>query len=56
VEEKFGADDYRQTISDLLEYKQLNSVEEYAKGFEDMRCVLLMHNTGLGEMFFVSHL
>jgi hypothetical protein len=51
-----GADDYRQTTSDLLEYKQLNSVEEYAKGFEDMRYVLLMHSTGLGEMFFVSHL
>jgi hypothetical protein len=29
-------------------------VEEYAKGFEEMRYVLLMLNTSLGDMFFVS--
>jgi len=36
VEKKFGANDYRDAIGDLLDLKQTGSVEEYATTFENL--------------------
>ena len=54
VEKKFGAHDYRDAISKLLELKQTTSVEEYAIAFENLQFEICMHNDGFDDMFFVS--
>lgn len=54
MEEKFGANEYRTTLGELMELKQTASVEEYISTFEDLQYQLTMLNTGLGEMFFVT--
>lgn len=52
VEEKFGANEYRTALGELMELKQTASVEEYISAFE-MQYQLTMLNTGLGDMFFL---
>lgn len=54
VETKFGANDYRQALGDLLELNQADSVEEYITQFEALQYQLSIHNMGLDEMFFVT--
>lgn len=54
VESKFGANDYRTALGELLELKQTGSVEEYILAFEALQYQLTMHNMGLGDLFFVT--
>lgn len=57
VEEKFGADDYRSALIELLELKQQGSVENCAAAFESLQYQICMHNSGYDdEVLFVSHL
>jgi hypothetical protein len=37
VEDKFGKDDYRKALTDLLELKQIGSVEDYFKEFRELQ-------------------
>jgi hypothetical protein len=55
AEEKFGADDYRKSIQELLSLKQEGSVEEYTQEFQAVQYQICMFNAGLDEMFFTSH-
>jgi hypothetical protein len=55
VEKKFGADDYRKSIQELMCLKQEGTVEEYTQEFQDVQYQLCMFNTWLDEMFFTSH-
>lgn len=41
-------------MGDLLELKQLASVEEYIVALEALQYQLTMHNMGLDEMFFIT--
>lgn len=54
VESKFGANDYRATLGELLELRQTRSVEEYIQAFEALQYQLTMHNMGLGDLFFIT--
>jgi hypothetical protein len=55
VEEKFGIDDYRKSIQELLCLKHDGSVEEYTQEFQTVQYQICMFNAGLDEMFFTSH-
>jgi hypothetical protein len=54
VEEKFGKDDYREALTELLELKQTGSVEEYFCEFQELQFQLCMHNEGYDDLFFAS--
>jgi hypothetical protein len=54
LEEKFGKDDYRKSLTDPLELKQSGSVEEYFREFQELQFQVSMHNDGYGELFFAS--
>lgn len=54
VEAKFGANDYRDAIGELLELSQTTTVEEYTTAFENLQFEICMHNDGFGDTFFVS--
>jgi hypothetical protein len=52
--EKFGADDYRKHLKQLLALKQKGSVEEYQLQFEALSYHVSMANPHYDEQFFVS--
>jgi hypothetical protein len=54
VEQQFGLDDYRESLNELLELKQLGIVEEYAAAFQSLQFQVCMYNTGYDDVFFVS--
>ena len=54
VGKKFGANDYRDAMSELLELKQTDSVEDYAAAFENLQFEITMHNSGFDDTFFMS--
>lgn len=53
VEHKFGDNDYRTTITQLLELQQADSLEAYILTFEDLQYQITMHNSELGDLFFI---
>ncbi|KAK1607032.1 hypothetical protein QYE76_030705 [Lolium multiflorum] len=54
VLEKFGADDYRKFLKQLLALKQKGSVEEYQLQFEALSYQISIQNPNYDEQFFVS--
>ena len=54
VEDKFGASDYRDAISELLDLTQTSTVEQYATAFENLQFEICMHHDGYDDLFFVS--
>lgn len=54
VESKFGDNDYREALTQLLELQQTDSLETYMASFEELQYQLSMHNNGLDELFFVT--
>ncbi|WVZ98670.1 hypothetical protein U9M48_044077 [Paspalum notatum var. saurae] len=54
VETKFGADDYRVAITDLLALCQTDSVEAYTTAFEALQFEICMHNSTYDDLFFTS--
>lgn len=54
VEQKFGAYDYQHTINELLDLKQIGSVEEYAAAFEALQFQVDMHSGGMPDTYFMS--
>jgi hypothetical protein len=53
VEKKFGDNDYRITLTQLLELHQEESLEAYISTFEYLQYQIHMHNSDFGELFFV---
>jgi hypothetical protein len=56
VGDKFGKDDYRKALTDLLELKQTGSVEDYYREFQELQFQLCMHNDGYGNYFLLLNL
>uniref|UniRef100_A0ACD5TWN2 Uncharacterized protein n=1 Tax=Avena sativa TaxID=4498 RepID=A0ACD5TWN2_AVESA len=54
VNEKFGSDDYRRHLKQLLAFKQRGSVAEYQLQFEALSYQIFMQNPHYDEQFFVS--
>ena len=52
MEQKFGINDYRESLNQLLELQQHTTLEQYISTFEDLRYQVAMHNSELGEVFF----
>lgn len=55
VEQKFGADDYRTALTDLIALKQTGTVEDYTTQFQAPQFDISMHNGQYDELFFTSH-
>jgi hypothetical protein len=54
VEEKFGADDHRRFMKQLLALKQRGTVEEYQLQFEELSYQIAIQNPHYDEQFYVS--
>jgi len=54
VENKFGDNDYRESLTLLLELQQVNTLDQYISSFEDLQYQVTMHNSELGELFFTT--
>jgi hypothetical protein len=54
VEEKFGADDHRRFMKQLLALKQRGTVEEYQLHFEELSYQIAIQNPHYDEQFYVS--
>lgn len=54
VEEKFGADDHRNFMKQLLSLIQRGTILEYQAQFEELLYQVSMHNPNYDEQFFVS--
>jgi hypothetical protein len=54
VEEKFGADDHRKYMKQLLALKQRGTVEEYQLKFEELSYQIAIQNPHYDEQFYVS--
>nr|TKW10308.1 hypothetical protein SEVIR_6G154900v2 [Setaria viridis] len=54
VETKFGAYDYVHALTELLELKQIGSMDEYVFEYESLQFLIEMHNTGYDKMFFIT--
>ncbi|KAJ1265605.1 hypothetical protein BS78_08G089100 [Paspalum vaginatum] len=54
VELKFGADDYRNALSELLALEQTESVEAYTSAFQTLQYDICMHNSTYDDLFFTS--
>jgi hypothetical protein len=51
---KFGVDDFRTAINDMLALKQTGTVEEYTLAFQALQYNITMHNCHYDEVFFAS--
>jgi len=47
VEQKFGSNDYRESLNQLLELQQHTTLEQYISTFEDLQYQVAMHNSEL---------
>lgn len=54
VETKFGSEDYRTSITELLALKQNGTVEEYTAEFQSLQFDITMHNSQYDDLFFAS--
>jgi len=52
--DKFGADDFRQALNDLLSLKQTGTMEEYTNAFQSLQFDVTMHNCHYDELFFAT--
>ena len=54
VEQKFGSNDYREALTQLLELQQVSTLDQYISTFEDLQYQVTIHNNELGELFFTT--
>ena len=52
VENKFGVDDFRTAMNDLLALTQIGTVEDYTTKFQALQFDITMHNSNYDDMFF----
>jgi len=55
IQQEFGSDDFRSSMTDLLEIKQTGLVEDYTTQFQALQYAVTMHNANYDEMFFTQH-
>jgi hypothetical protein len=53
LQNKFGADDFRSAITDLLALKQTGTVEDYTIAFQALQYDISMHNSNYDELFLL---
>lgn len=54
VQDKFGADDFRTALTELLNLKQTGTVEDYTIAFQSLQFDITMHNCHYDELFFAT--
>jgi len=54
VEDHFGSYHYRDAMGELVSLAQDGSLEDYISAFVDLQYQVTMHNTGLGQVYFVT--
>lgn len=54
IESKFGKDLYHNSMHDLLSIRQTTNVQEYYDRFQSAMHKVLVHNSNLDDVFFVS--
>lgn len=54
VQTKFGSDDYRSAIADILNLKQTSTVEDYTTKFQALQFDVTMHSYNFDELFFAT--
>ena len=54
VQEQFGSDDYRWAISELLDFKQTSTVEDYTNQFLSLQYDVTMHSCNYDALFFAT--
>lgn len=54
VEKKFGDNDYREALTQLLELEHTDALETHISTFDELQYQLMMHNSGLDDLFFVT--
>ncbi|WVZ84118.1 hypothetical protein U9M48_031179, partial [Paspalum notatum var. saurae] len=54
LEQRFGQDDYRTALSELLLLQQTGTVEEDTTPFEALQFEVCLHNSTYDDLFFVS--
>jgi hypothetical protein len=54
VEDKFGTNDYREALTQILELQQADSLEAYIIQFGDLQYQVTMHNSEFGDLFFIT--
>ncbi|XP_066392625.1 protein argonaute PNH1-like [Miscanthus floridulus] len=55
MEQQFGADDYRNALTELIDLKQTGTVEDYTTKFEQLQFDITMHSCHYDDLFFTSH-
>lgn len=54
IQEKFGSDDYKSAINELLDLKQTSTVEEYTTQFQSLQYGVSMHSCWYDALFFAT--
>lgn len=52
IEFKFGSDDYRTALAELIELKQTGSVDDYTITFQALQYKITMHSAKHDELYF----
>ena len=52
IQQEFGSDDFRSSMTELLEHRQTGLVEDYTTQFQSLQYAVTMHNASYDEMFF----
>jgi len=55
MEQQFGADDYRNALTELIDLRQSGTVEDYTTKFEQLQFDITMHSCHYDDLFFTSH-
>ena len=55
VEHQFGANDYRNALTELIDLKQSGIVEDYTTKFEQLQFDITIHSCHYDDLFFTSH-
>jgi hypothetical protein len=54
VQQKFGTYEYKHAIDELLELKQIGTVEDYVTTFESLQYQIEMYDQGMGDTYFIA--
>ena len=54
IESKFGKDLYHNSMQELLSIKQISDVQDYYDRFQTVMHKVLVHDTHLDDVFFVT--
>lgn len=55
MEQQFGADDYRNALTELIDLRQSGTVEDYTTKFQQLQFDITMHSCHYDDLFFTAH-